>query len=268
MHPEHPSDPPVQQVQLANGPLGYTDEGHGPTVLLVHGYPGGLRDWRWLAPALPGHRLVRIQLPGLNDSTPLATNPGTSIPARVECIEEAIDALGLTSYAVAGHSMGGGLVQVLAERRAEQVTHLLLVSSIGHRPHKGIRAYPAGFIAKLVGNRCLDALTNPMGRMAFRAFGFPSYWSDEARRHTTLCAADLDWSLLKNAASHIRCPTLIAFAEDDPLVEPAIGEELIEALPDGPRLRWPDGGHNVQKAHATELGATICAFLNTRSRTP
>ena len=261
MHPEHPSDPPERTVQLSRGPLGYTDEGDGPTLLLVHGYPGGPRDWRWLAPAIEGIRLVRIQLPGLNPSTPLATNPGTSIEARVDCIEEAIDALGLTSYAVAGHSMGGGLVQELARRRPQQVTHLLLISSIGHRAHKGIRSYPAKTIGKLVANRRLDALTNPMGRLAFKAFGFPSYWSDEARRHTTLCAADLDFELLRSAAPHIRCPTLIAFAEDDPLVEPAIGEELIAALPDGPRLRWPDGGHNVQKAHATQLGATIVDFL-------
>jgi hypothetical protein len=53
---------------------------------------------------------------------------------------------------------------------------------------------------------------------------------------------------------------MVAFAEDDPFIEPEIPRELGMRLPAGPRLSWARGGHNVQKTHAREIGDALLAM--------
>ena len=61
MTPESPSDPELQTVEVLGGPIAYTDEGEGQPLVAVHGLPGSVRDFRWLAPALPESiRLLRV----------------------------------------------------------------------------------------------------------------------------------------------------------------------------------------------------------------
>ncbi len=256
--PPEPSDPPVQFVQLPSGPMAYTDEGQGPPVVLVHGYPGGPRDWRWLAPCLPGHRLLRPQLPGLGQ-TPLATGPAADLPGRASLILAFTQALGLQRYVLLGHSMGGGVVIDVAVRAPERVSHLVLLSSIGLRPHIGLRRFNPR-AAWWVLDSFVQPLMMPVMRKAFELGGFPPRWSDAELLHTTHCAAALDFGLQERNTAALRCPTMLAYASDDALIEPAITEELDSACPGGPRVFFEDGGHNIQKAHAVELGRAIVQF--------
>ena len=58
----------------------------------------------------------------------------------------------------------------------------------------------------------------------------------------------------------LRAPTLTAFCDDDPFIEPEIQEELGALVPVGPRLRWAEGGHNVQKTHAVEVAEALLSM--------
>jgi pimeloyl-ACP methyl ester carboxylesterase len=53
---------------------------------------------------------------------------------------------------------------------------------------------------------------------------------------------------------------MVACARDDPFVEVAISKELYWRCPEGPRLEFPDGGHNIQKSRAVELAAALDAW--------
>ena len=77
------------------------------------------------------------------------------------------------------------------------------------------------------------------------------------------CVAALDFAEQRQAARAVRAPTLMAWADDDPLVEPAIGEALSEALPPGPRLAFDEGRHNIQKAQAPALAAALVEWAHT-----
>lgn len=121
-------------VEVAGSPVHVLDVGAGPTVLMLHGSgPGttGAGAWAATAAALGGsHRVVAPDQAGFG-STPLPT--GTPGGLRVWTAQAAglMDALGVTSYAVVGHSMGGAVALALAAARPRQVTRVVAVGTMG-----------------------------------------------------------------------------------------------------------------------------------------
>ena len=101
---------------------------------MLHGSgPGttGAGAWAATAAALAGsHRVVAPDQAGFG-STPLP--PGTSGGLRAWTDQAAglMDALGETSYAVVGHSMGGAVALALAAARPRQVTRVVAVATMG-----------------------------------------------------------------------------------------------------------------------------------------
>jgi pimeloyl-ACP methyl ester carboxylesterase len=69
-----------------------------------------------------------------------------------------------------------------------------------------------------------------------------------------------DFEVMRAAVRRPLPPTLVAYARDDHMIETAIAEELAAALPAARVLAFDDGGHNIQKTRAVELGAAIRAM--------
>jgi pyruvate dehydrogenase E2 component (dihydrolipoamide acetyltransferase) len=260
MKPERPSDPEVRTVAVAGGAAAYTDEGQGPVVIALHGLPGGARDWRWLGPVVaPGLRLVRLELPGFGQ-TPRLAMPDPGFEARARWVLAFADALGVERFAVMGHSVGGPLAMAVAGMAPRRVAGLALVASVGLSVHRGYRqAGPMRKLAPLARVPLLGpALMTPFMRWAFGRFGFKGH-SDEALAHTLAIVNSLDFRDNRRFAAAVSVPTLVAWANDDPIIDQAVSEELAAALPAGPRLPFTDGGHNIQKTKAVELGAALVA---------
>ncbi len=67
------SDPPLRETRVAGARLTFTDEGasQGTAFFAIHGVPGSVRDFRYLAPPLTSFaRLIRVDLPGSGGSEP------------------------------------------------------------------------------------------------------------------------------------------------------------------------------------------------------
>lgn len=113
---------PVPGGELAVGVWGAGSR----AVLAAHGVTSSHRVWRLVADRLPpGTVLVAPDLRGRGDSGGL---PGPCGMARHagDCVA-ALDALGYADAVVAGHSMGGFVALVLADRHPERVRRLVLV---------------------------------------------------------------------------------------------------------------------------------------------
>ena len=238
--------------------LAYTDEGAGPHVLLaIPGLPGSLRDFRWLAPALHSDfRLVRIELPGYGQSQRDGYQ-GMSIAERAEPVRALMEALKLPSATLLGHSSGGTVVAHLAHHAPSLVDRCVLIASNGPRAHYPVRTYKA--LCSLLGSSPGRALMRPVLRRVYRAFGFPAHLSDDERIYTTLDAAATDFSAHRENLQAMRQPTLVAWASDDHLIGADVFEELAAIAPAGPRIRFAEGGHNIQKTRAIELAEAIAA---------
>jgi pimeloyl-ACP methyl ester carboxylesterase len=262
------SDPAPQILPLAGGGvLSYVDEGDrgAPALVCVHGIPGTVRDFRYLAPQLaPAVRTIRVDLPGFGGST-ARTRAVRSVEGRVEALVALADHLGLGRFAVLGHSMGGGTAVTAAARHPDRVTALALLASIGLRPHRGLgmsarrfRLLGLGFDVPL-----LRRLLLPLARDRYRRRGFPGADAIEPRvfgvHFRAIGAADFE--ALGRAFRSELPPTLLAYARDDHMVETAIQEELERTLPRARVLAFDDGGHNIQKTRAVELGRAIRALL-------
>lgn len=250
--------PTIRTIALGARPVSLLDTGAGPedTLLLIHGAPGRPQDFQYVTPRLASRfRIIAPGLPGLG-LTPLDSGPATDLPGRVDFLARLVEALDLGDLFIGGHSMGGGLAMLLADRLRDRVRGLVLLASIGLREHRGLRRFRPRLARALLDSPAQPLLT-PVARAGFRAMGFPRGVSDSAMRHTVRCAAALDFDLLHSAAGRLSAPTLLACADDDPIIEPSIAEELGRVLPAGPRLRFATGGHVPMKPHARPIAEAI-----------
>jgi 2-hydroxymuconate-semialdehyde hydrolase len=123
-----------RSVEVAGSPVHVTEAGTGPAVLLLHGSgPGTTAAGAWTTTALAlagSHRVVAPDQAGFG-RTPLP--PGTTGGLRQWTDQAAglMDALGETSYAVVGHSMGGAVALALAAARPGAVSRVVAVGTMG-----------------------------------------------------------------------------------------------------------------------------------------
>lgn len=261
------SDRDPQFLELPHGRLAYVDEGprEAPALVTLHGVPGSIRDFRYLAPQLStDRRVVRVDLPGFGASAPQPRAIAT-FAGRADVVLALADHLGLQRFGVLGHSMGGGTALVLAARAPQRVAALVLVASIGLRPHRGLGMSPRRF-GLLSHGFAIPGLAGPLTRAArerYRKRRFPG--ADEMGPETFAihfrAIAAADFGVLRAAATGPLPPTLLTWAEDDPMVESAIGHELAQVMPRARTLVYDDGGHNIQKTQAVGMAAAIRELL-------
>jgi pimeloyl-ACP methyl ester carboxylesterase len=234
------------------------DVGSGPPVVCVHGLPGAARDFRWLLAPLAAHaRLIAVDLPGFG-RTPVATAPDASPEGRAAFVLDVVDALGLDRPLIVGHSMGGLVAVAAVALRPGGFRGLGLLASPGLRPHATYRRLPRRTM-HLALHGPWTPLLLPIARRLFALSGFRGY-PDSALIQTAACLRATSIEAHARRLRALTLPTLAAWCEDDPLIEPAILAELAAAVPPGPRLVWPTGGHVPQKTHSADVAAGLRAL--------
>ena len=111
---------------LAMGPAS------GPAVILVHGLGGHAEDWWNVAPVLAqaGFRVYMPDLIGFGRSQQ-PTDFSYSVRDQAAVVVGFMDTLGLKRVDLAGWSMGGWIVQLIASDHPERVSRLILIDSVG-----------------------------------------------------------------------------------------------------------------------------------------
>jgi len=247
--------------------LTYVDEGprDGFVFLTLHGVPGSVRDFRYLAPPLASEvRLVRVDLPGFGGSA--ADEAATrTLAGRARAVLELADHLGLSRFGLIGHSMGGGTALVLAAQERARVSHLVLLASVGLRPHRGLWPDARAFrvFGRALALPLLGSLLVGGARAAYRRRRFPGADQMTPRDFSvhlrSIGAAD--FGVLRQAVAAGLPPTLVVWSRDDHMLEPTIPEELAQRIPGASTLVFDDAGHNLQKTRAPEVAAAILSLL-------
>ena len=261
MQPNYePSDPPRQTLPLAKGAAAFSSEGEGPALVAIHGLPGSGRDFRWLAPLLTGFaRVIRVDLPGFGE-TPVATEPDPSPLGRARFVLELVDALELSRPVLLGHSMGGVVACAVADLAPDRFAGLALLASPGPRRHPMLRRVPFRLLTRALTLPLLAPVLRPVNRWSFALGGFRGY-PDSALLRTLQCVAATS---IEDHAANLRrlsLPTLVAWCEDDQVIPTEYLVELAAACPDGPRLCFAQGGHNLQKTRAREIAEGLASWL-------
>jgi pimeloyl-ACP methyl ester carboxylesterase len=118
-------------AELSEVRLHYVEEGEGPLVVLLHGFPEAWFGWRFQIPALAqaGFRVVAPDLRGFNLSSKPKGVSAYELQHVAFDIKELIESLGESSARVAGHDWGGAAAWELAMRHPEVVERLAILNS-------------------------------------------------------------------------------------------------------------------------------------------
>jgi pimeloyl-ACP methyl ester carboxylesterase len=154
--------------------LSYDRRGTGPPVLLLHGFGTHRGVWDQVLAELPGGAVttVAVDLRGHGASTPMATPTGIEVLA--DDLAATIAALELRDVVIAGHSLGGMVVQAFCAQHPgllSQVRGLLLVNtSVNPLASRATRA-----VGRYFQTRWPDRVhSSPRLSQAFARLSFPS----------------------------------------------------------------------------------------------
>src|SRR5882724_9730698 len=108
-------------------PLSLTDKGHGPTVVLVHGFPLDRRMWgAQLAELLPHHRVIVPDLRGFGHSQ---FDSAFTIEDLADDLHRTLESISALPCVLAGLSMGGYVALAYIRKYPTDLRGLILVDT-------------------------------------------------------------------------------------------------------------------------------------------
>ncbi len=137
--------PQYEFVEVPAGRLRYARRGSGAdNLILIHGFGGDLDNWLFNIDALSQRFTVyALDLPGHGQSTKALAD--ASLEGFARTVISFMDALGIASAHLVGHSLGGAIAMTVANIDRGRVASLCLISSAGLGPDINMD-YVAGFI--------------------------------------------------------------------------------------------------------------------------
>jgi pimeloyl-ACP methyl ester carboxylesterase len=304
---EIPADMVEHVIQVSDGARirvwerGGTVGGRSPIVLL-HGITLGAAIWPYQLRALAeaGYRVVAIDLrghgrstgagdPGVGDSEDVAAEASKQSPLTLDRlaadVEEVLEALDLRDVVLVGHSMGGMLALLMAERDPDlaagkgRVSALALVSSAAHPAgRRGLMALlsaarpvvssSAGLVSRLPGPTlpAVDAV-HALARVTFgeqpspRQVFFTGAMTGSAPvRVSAELLADIVAFDARDVLGSIRLPTTVIVGELDVITPPDQSEALAAGIPGAGLTILRGCGHMVMLERPAELDEAILAL--------
>lgn len=217
-----------------------------PTVILVHGGPGGY-DHSYFKPhftPLTGHvQLVYLDLRDLGRSA-RHDSADWSFEVCADDLRAFCDVVGIDRPIVLGHSMGGFIAMLYGARHPDHAGALVLQSTMARfdleRLVDGFRSEAGDEVADLARRDFGgDPVTDAESTRVFEAFG-PAVPStlELARRIGNPDIAAAGMPLLRrfdivDQLAQITCPTLVCVGQVDPVTPVAAAQEIVDALPSG-----------------------------------
>ncbi|WP_028811147.1 alpha/beta fold hydrolase [Streptomyces flavidovirens] len=149
--PPHLTDVSHRLVSSPAGRIHLAEQGTGPLVLLVHGFPECWYSWRHQLPVLAaaGYRAVAIDVRGYGRSSKPADAAAYRMPDLVEDNAEVVHALGEETAVIVGHDWGATIAANSALLRPE-VFRAVGLLSVPYTPRGGPR--PSEVFAKMGGD--------------------------------------------------------------------------------------------------------------------
>lgn len=274
-----------RHVELPGAKLRYHQVGSGPDLLLIHGLPGTIEDWKPLVPLLSSScRMTFIDRPGHGYSSAQGHRYNVEHNARVAL--ELIDRLGLKNVTVVGHSYGGAVSMGMAVRNPPAVRAFVLVgavvSSRGKHPMDpemyALRLLVVGpGLARLIGPVIGPGKVEAGVRDAFHPNedAMPPGFIERAQRiwltgrvAVTIARersnVDRDLEQLEPRYGGIRNKLVLVHGKQDRLVSVQQAVDLHRKLPATELVLLDGVGHYVQFARPAELARVIRRVAATR----
>jgi abhydrolase domain-containing protein 6 len=101
------------------------------TIVLIHGFGANKDNWVRFVRHIPAqYRVLAFDMPGHGDSSKLEDKTYT-IDFMTDSLDQAVNALGLTRFHIAGNSMGGYISMLYTARNPDKVITMNLIDAAG-----------------------------------------------------------------------------------------------------------------------------------------
>lgn len=256
--------------------LEVTDRGSGPALVLVHGFGGAKEDFADHVDELAvDHRVVTFDQRGHGESGG-PDDPGRySLDRFAADLANVADALGLKSFRLLGHSMGGMVARRFVLAAGDRVDALVLMDT-SPGPVPGLDAELIDLGVQIANEQGMDELKRLMD--AFSPLGTAADERVRRERPGYVEFADHKWSRLVRSMwtamiveirdqpdqlaelAGVACPTLVMVGvQDEPFV--AVSAAMAAVVPDADHVVIPDAGHSPQFENPPAWLAAMRRFL-------
>ncbi|MFL5974784.1 MAG: haloalkane dehalogenase [Solirubrobacterales bacterium] len=275
--PDFPFAPHYRQVDGLR--IAHLDEGDGPAVVFFHGEPTWSFLWRKVIPPVrdAGFRCIAADQPGFGRSDKPIDVDWYSYDRHTEFAASLLADLDLRDATVVVHDWGGPIGLRLAVEHPGRIARLVITDTglfTGHQrmtdAWKAFRDFvqrtedlPIGFLVR-------GACKTDPGDEVIAAYDapFPSVASKAGARAFPLMlptspedpGAETGQRVLE-ALRDDRRPTLMLWADSDPIIPPKTGERFAAAIGrDQPRV-VKNASHFLQEDAGAEIGELIADWL-------
>lgn len=262
----------ISQTATVDGiRMRWVEHGAGVPVILVHGIPTSPALWREVMPRVHSARCLAFEMVGYGSSIPEGRGRDISVAKQAEYLVAWARAIGVESALLAGHDLGGGVVQIAAVRNAGFCRGLFLTNAIGYDSWpipsvKMLRA--AGPLMRRLPDRLAKQIVRTLmirgHDQRLRANeATERHWSCYAQQEgaTALVrqmdALDVNDTLaVARELPRLNVPARIVWGAADPFQKVHYGERFARDL-SAPLRRLPEGRHFTPEDHPDIIGEEI-----------
>ncbi len=248
-----------------------------PPLVLLHGYPVSCYLWRHCIPALSEHfHVYAPDLPGHGDSDkPLDID--YNLDFFVDFLVNYYAAMGLASAALAAHDLGGNAALGFVSRHPERVSRFIIMDTAPYIEWPIL----AKILVKAVQSPAVARLTlsPPVFSQILKrvVFAQPAVVTKELldlyrkpwvenpngyRLYGKIVSPPPEALIeLRRNLQNIAVPTLILWAEKDPIFPAFVAKQLHQDIPDSQLEIVPNCGHFLQEEEPGIIVEKMIAFL-------
>jgi abhydrolase domain-containing protein 6 len=262
-------------VQIQDQTMAYLErQGSGETIVLIHGFGADKDNWIRFVKYIPAeYRVIAFDMSGHGDNARVEDRT-YSIDYQVSCLGQAVNALKLNKFHLAGNSMGGYISIVYTARNPKMVMSLCLLDNAGLHP---ISPQPSDMqLAMAKGQSPLtpgseeefsELMKYAFFKEPFIPWPITSVLAEKAIESSTFNKkmwADLnthDIDLLPLLTT-FKLPVLVIWGDHDRILHVSTTEILKRTLPEPDIIIMKDCGHLPMLERPQETAGFYVTFLS------
>jgi putative heme transporter len=248
-------------------------------LVLLHGQPGSPADWQAVTARLPEQlHTFAPDRPGYGASR----RPAGGFTANAQAVLDDMDARGVQSTVLVGHSWGGGVALRTASLAPDRVQAVVLLAGVGPGCDTSLdwllAAPGIGELTSLLAFRWTPWIARVRLAWLRRRYGRPLYPGESASLQVWGYPSEGSWPVwrtflieqrallreldeLAAAASSIQVPVLLIADPADQVVPVKTSHQLAEMLPDARLILVNGAGHHLPRRAPRAVADAITEFL-------